>query len=273
MEHTCEICGGIGVVEKDDKLFECECAELRRIAAAMPSYVRTAIVKENHVKIALSDGTRILDSIDKSLYVTAYWGDMRAIIKLVMVKHRNKFIRIISDRELRDVFVGSTSRIARGEDSKEPVYNSIEDLVKSPNLLMIRLNELGYKNKAAAGILEEALCYRLDRSLPIWLLSNASKPFCSGSHAYSETVWSLIMSLHRLRVDPILPVDGSIDSVENIDHSILVPEQIQQTKVSKKKILPIEQKVRSIEDDSQSSGGLSSFGKGVKPKPGFFRKG
>ena len=268
---ACEICGGAGVVERDDKLYECECAELRRIVAAMPSYIRTAVVDEKHLKIILPDKkTRVIESINKSLYVTAYWGDMRAIIKTIMIKHRNKFIRITSDRELRDVFVGSTSRAARGENSKESIYNSIEDLVKSPDLLMIRLNELGYKNKAAPGILEEALCYRLDRALPVWLLSNSTKPFGAGSFAYSENIWSLVMSIPRIRVEPILIINGPIDPTEftasesDVGSSFLAPEQAkpQERKISKPK---------TIRSDDDLPSGLGAFGKGIKPSSGFRR--
>lgn len=264
------------MIERDGKLYECECAELRRIAAAMPAYVRSAEVRDGHIKACLPDKkTRLIDAINKSLYVVAYWGDMRAFIKLVMLKHRNKFFRVISDRELRDVFVGSTSRSARGDDSKEPVYNSIEDLVKTPDLLIIRLNELGYKNKAAAGILEEAICYRLDRNQPIWLLSNATKPFGAGSFAYSETVWSLIMSLVKFRVEPISPIDGPLDAsggATSMETSPLAPELVQsspqQTAVSRPKSKS-SKSIRSAPDDDESLGGINALGRGVKPAKRF----
>ena len=210
-----------------------------------------------------SKDVRLINAIDKSLYITSYWNDMRAFIKLVMLKHRNKFIRIISDRELRDVFVGSTSRTARGEDSKEPVYNSIEDLVKAPALLVIRLNELSYKNKAAPGILEEALSYRLDRNEPVWLLSNATKRFGPGSIAYSETVWSLIQSMPHIRVDAISPIDGPIDASAHsvsVADSSLAPEQVTSEPKPKPK-----KTVRSAPDNDDDLGGLSAFGRGVKP--------
>ena len=264
---ACEICGNAGVVEKDGKLYECECAELRRVAAAMPSYIRTAVVKEEHIRAKVNPTTRLIDSIDKSLYIISYWNDMRAFIKLVMLKHRHKFIRIISDRELRDVFVGSTSRAARGDDSKEAVYNSIEDLVKSPDLLMIRLNELAYKNKAAAGILEEALCYRFDRNEPVWLLSNSTRPFGQGSIAYSDTVWALCRSVPSVRVEPISPIDGPTDAsgtVVSVADSPLAPERVTS---SPKAFVPKTKSrtVRSAPDEDDRPSGFGAFGSGVKP--------
>jgi hypothetical protein len=254
VSYSCEICGNVGVLERDEKLYECECAELRRIAASMPAFVRTVLVKDAHIQATLP-GTkiRITDAIDKSLYITAYWDDMRAFIKLVMLKYRNKYVRVISDRELRDVFVGATSKSSRGENSKDPIYNSIEDLVKPPTLLIIRLNELGYKNKAAAGILEEAICYRLDRGMPLWLLSNSARPFSNSSYAYSETVWSLITSLTKFRIEPISQVDISIES------NTLSLEQAPSLSSPK---LRSPKNIRNDNDDDL--GGLSIFGTGVK---------
>ena len=307
----CQICDGAGVVEKDGKLYECSCAELRRIYASMPAYVRSAVVRLDHITASFpNEKIRIVNAVDRSIYITAYWADMRAIIKTIMVMHRDKFVRVISDREIRDVFVGSTSRVARGENSKEAVYNSIEDLVKSPHLLMIRLNELGYKNKAAAGILEEALCYRLDRNLPVWLLSNSTKPFGAGSYAYSENVWSLMMSLPRIRLAPIHSIDSSTSIIGNeefasgetasIISSALAPEHAAPSVPRKTKPvmsvmepkslnkqsahsgftavpfgLEIEEpKTKQIfsapDNDEPNLGGLANLGKGLKRKFGKF---
>jgi hypothetical protein len=264
---VCEICGGAGVKEIDGKLYECKCAELRRIAAAMPSYIRAAKVKMEHITFKVDDTTRLIDATGRSLYVISYWNDMRAFIKLVMLKHRNKHLRIISDRELRDVYVGSTSRSARGEDSKEPIYNSVEDLVRGPHLIIIRLNELAYKNKAAAGILEEAMSYRLDRNEPIWLLSNATKPFGPGSFAYSDNVWALIKSMPNIRVPQISEIDGPTDlgtPVQSVANSPLQPELVESSAPRTKP-----RKIRSARDEDEDTdrptGGLSAYGQGVKP--------
>jgi hypothetical protein len=265
---ACTICGNAGVVERDGKLLECECSELRRIAASMPSYIRTAKVQEAHLKTLVDGKTRLIESVDRSLYITAYWNDMRAFIKVVMLKHRNKFLRIISDRELRDVFVGSASRSARGEDSKEAVYNSIEDLVKSPALLIIRLNELKYKNKAASSVLEEAMCYRLDRNQPIWLLNNPLDRFVRGSVAWSETVESLCSSILHVRVDQINQVDGFMEPrpVNSVADSPLAPEQAAPSRSTSPKSTS-KKTVRSAPDEEEEElpSGLGAFGRGIKP--------
>lgn len=168
---VCDSCGGTGIIERDSKIFECECALWRRVAASMPAYILSARFLPAHLESPL------INYVDRSCFVMAAWIDLRAIIKAVMMKYHDRYIRITSDRELRDVFVGSKSRTALDEDARV-VYNSIEDLVGGgdqrgragtcPDLVILRLNELGYKNKAAPGILEEAIVCRLDYGRPIW---------------------------------------------------------------------------------------------------------
>lgn len=277
---SCEICGNAGVVEREGKLYECECSELRRIAAGMPAFIRTAPVLEAHLKAMLPDGkTRIIDAVQRSLYMTVYQADMRAFIKLVMIKYSNKFVRITSDREIRDVYVGSTSSKARGEFSKEPVYNNIEDLVKMPDLLLIRLNELKSKNRAAAGALEEAMCYRLDRGLPLWMISDKRDPFHDSSHAWSETVGAILRSLIQVQVGSILPDNYTPPPPPSLANSPLAPEQVAPRAVQTGKE-PVAspaarprpatpRQVRSVPDDGPDLGGLANMGKGVKSSKRF----
>ena len=168
-------------MEKDGKLYECVCAMLRRVAASMPPYIRKAEVARHHVLLPL------VGMVKKSVFVLSSWPDAKAVIKVAMIRNPNLGFRIASDREIRDVYVGSTSRVAKGAD-EDGVFNSLQDLMDMPGLMIVRLNELAYKNKAAPGALEEAISYRIDRDKPIWALSDTSKPFGMGSFAYSENV-------------------------------------------------------------------------------------
>jgi len=181
----CDKCGGAGVIEKEGRLYECLCAYLRRRASEMPPYIRKARVKSAHLELP------IINSIDKSLYVISAWADMKAVIKAVMVKYPRKYIRITSDREIRDVFVGATSRAAKGDDEQVGVFNTLQDLMDLPDLIILRLNEMQYKNKAAPGALLEAISFRLDRDKPTWVISDSDKPFTSTSHAWSESAVEL----------------------------------------------------------------------------------
>lgn len=200
---SCVKCGGTGVISKaDDELaVECECALIRRLAASMPPYIRKARVTKEHFALP------IVKAVKKSVFIKSAWADMKAVIKAVMMINPNTFVRITSDREVLDVYLGKKSRGNRGDldggatrknrvdlEGDEYVYNSIEDLMKPADICVVRLNEIGYKNKAAPGALTEALSFRLDRDLPTWIVSDLDKPYTVGSFSYSEAVLDYILS-------------------------------------------------------------------------------
>lgn len=200
---SCGKCGGTGVISKaDDEIaLECECALIRRLAASMPPYIRKAHVTKEHF------GLPIIKAVKKSVFIKSAWADMKAVIKAVMMINPNTFVRITSDREILDVYLGKKSRGNRGDldggatrknrvdlEGDEYVYNSIEDLMKPADICVVRLNEIGYKNKAAPGALTEGLSFRLDRDLPTWIVSDLDKPYTVGSFSFSEAVLDYIMS-------------------------------------------------------------------------------
>ena len=196
----CDKCQGIGVIEKEGRLYECLCAFLQRRAAEMAPYIRKARVKSAHLELP------IVEAIDKSLYVVAAWVDMKAVIKAVMIKNPRKFVRITSDREIRDVFVGATSRAAKGDEEQVGVFNTLQDLMDPPDLVVVRLNEMQYKNKAAPGALLEAISFRVDRDKPTWVLSDSDKPYNTTSHAWSDSAIELFATGFAKTVIPrILP--------------------------------------------------------------------
>ncbi len=192
MKDVCSVCSGSGTIEEQDgRLRECECALIRRAVAMMTPQFRKADLRHEHVR------TGILDLTEKSLFINVHWPDMKAIIKGVMIKFMVKppprFVRFTSDAEIRDVYVGSKSKSARSADyDGTDIYNNLEDLVGPPDLLIVKLNEIGNKNKAAPGALAEALSHRVDRDKPTWVVSCAENRFVLGSYAYSAAVYSIL---------------------------------------------------------------------------------
>lgn len=258
----------------------------------MPAYIRKAQVVPAHLQLAVTKLT------DKSLYLVTSWGDIKAVIKIMMFKYPNKFIKITSDREIRDVYVGATSRNARGvssnEDENLEVYNSLQDLMELPDLMVVRLNEMHYKNKAAPGALEEAISYRLDRDKPVWIISNLDKPFVEGSHAWSESVSELFnTAFQKISIPRILPkvivTDGGItpDSIpigitatdmspgvsaptpggsgpDLAEYRAMMEEAQEKPRETQGKPF---KKIRSVPDSDVDTNPLSMYGSGVnKPK-------
>jgi hypothetical protein len=273
MPNPCEHCGGTGVIERLEGMpKECQCAVLRRVAASMPAQVRHADLRYEHLNLPL-----LKEGIGKSYFIRAAREDVYAIIKAVMMINSSKFIRITSDRELRDVYVGSTSRRSRGDDA-DIVINTLEEVMGPPSLCIIQLDELKSRNKAAAAILEEALCIRLNCDKPTWAVSYSDSPFGNGSIAYSDAVWGLLKhSMNELVIPRIV---AAATPTSNTNTSAFAPEQvasqvapqrIQPTPVERP--APAPRRIRSADPDPDLPKGFENFGQGVKPSKGFSRRG
>jgi hypothetical protein len=266
MIDVCKTCNGIGAIEKEGKLYECECSVIRRISASMPPYVRNSEVLPGHISL------KIIDEINKSYFIISSWPDMKAIIKAAMIKHSNKFIKLIGEREIVDVFVGSKSANARKamKDEDAAVYNNLEDLMSPPFLAIVKLNELSYKNKAASGALEEAISYRLDKSMPIWIFSDMDKPFSNSSFAYSDSVMDLIQSsILKISIPRVTPR-------QIMNPNVLRPESVNPINSGETRVVgPVlsesepkpKVRIKSIPDEEPLEGSLSMYGKGLKKKP------
>lgn len=258
----CQKCGGREVVERDGRLHECICSFLNRMAASMPPYIRKAEIMPKHLELS------IFKAVDISIYIISTWTDMKAIIKAVVLKNPNKLIRITSDAEIRDVFVGSKSKASKSKDFEGEIFNNLQDLMDPPDLMIVRLNELAYKNRAAAGALEEALCYRLDREKPTWVLSNLDKIFASGSFAYSESVAELLSTGYsRVRIPNISKKKDISESIffTNVEtEESLSTFQGADTSSDEKRISDRQRKPKEIpQDDSVVSNSLSRYGQGI----------
>ncbi len=265
----CHKCDDREVVEKDGKLYECICSFLKRIASSMAPYVRKAEILPEHLTLP------IIEATDKSLYVISAWMDMKAVTKAIILKNPNQLIKITSDAEIRDVFVGSKSKASKASGFEGEVFNNLQDLMDTPDLMLVRLNEITYKNKAAAGALEEALSYRLDRDKPTWVLSNMDKPFVQGSFAYSDSVAELLSTGYvRVRI-PKISNQPTID--EQLFQSPVGLDEISGSKLpgvdSKPFLGAKETKKKYVEKDESVSidlnNSLSRYGSGIESSKKF----
>ena len=219
----CKKCDGHGTVEKDGKLYECECEMLRRIAMSMDAAIRKAPARDEHLNHPL------IELVTKDCFVVASWADMKAILKVATIKHYPRFIKVISDLDIKTVFVGARSKQSHADDYQGPVFNSIEDLMDPPSLAVVVLNRLTHDNKAASGALEEALCYRLDKAKPTWVLSDLDRPFSVGSPAYSSSVSDLLQTAYQPvnvpRITPQMSLTAAMNHVGGqMPESTLSPE-------------------------------------------------
>jgi len=244
--NSCSKCGGQGVIDIGGKLYECECERLRRIAMTMDTHIRKADVLDEHISHPL------VDMVKQMVYVIGSWADLKSIVKVTIIKYYPRVIKVTSDAIIRNVFVGGASKNARSSDYEGEIYNNIQDYMDVPDLMVVRLNELSYKNRAAPGALEEAVMYRVDRGKPTWVVSDIDRPFGIHSYAYSAAVNDLFNSaFKKIQINRIAPqfyVENSIiatnsnpsalSSVQQQDKSSsfsLDPEEIQTSHSPKKR--------------------------------------
>jgi hypothetical protein len=253
----CKLCSDVGVIERDGKLYECKCAFLRRISNAMPPYVRKATVNKKHAQHDL------INRINQSLFLTVNWEDMKAFLKLLYIKYPTKFIKLTSDLDIIDVYLGKRSKSSRTDDFVGDIYNSVYDLMFNPDIVIIRLNKLSYKNKAAAGALEEALSHRLDYDKVTWAISDNNNQFNSASFAYSDSVWELLCTgMERMIIPPIIHA-----TISNIDAApvYMDPESRpakKQRSIQSKDSVP-SKKILSVPDDDSESSPMNIYGSGI----------
>ncbi len=199
--ERCKRCSGEGVIDVNGQFVECTCAIVKRLSNTLPAEIRTVPVMKAHADLPITD------MVNRSLFVRATDADFRAVLKAAVLKKNGLHVRVTNDMEIRNVGVGSTSRRARGDDAKD-VYNDYYDLMESPPLVVVWLNKLRYKNKAAPDFLLEALSVRFDKRKPTWVVSNLDSPFGQGSCAYSDAVWSFLhTAFARVEIPRIMRFD------------------------------------------------------------------
>jgi hypothetical protein len=204
---ACKECSGTGTVERGGKLFNCECFYVKQATNRMPMHIRRADILPAHMALP------IIQFIDRSLYVRGTYSDIKAVIKATILRHETKWIKLTSDAEIRNVYVGSMSKSSKSEDYVGDIYNNLQDLMDPPNLVIVHLNVISNKNKAAPGALEESLAHRINNDKPIWVFSTYESPFTQSSYAYSARVNEIIDS-------GFLPVD--IPRINQADQHSLI---------------------------------------------------
>ena len=220
----------------------------------MPPFIRTADLRPEHTVCKLHA------QVKKSLYVLATWSDMKAIVKAVMIRHMNLFVRVTSDNDILHAYVGAMSKKNKGEN--EATFETVGDFVGPPDLVIIRLNAITRPNKAAAGAVEEALVCRMDQDKPTWFVSDIDRPFTSTSPAYSESLWDLMEACAKVRVSPILPrnLPTGVFDLEPVEPASSPEPAKPEAKPAQKPPKPkAEEKGKAEENE-----GLSMYGEGIK---------
>lgn len=298
-------CNKQGWCMVNDKPSECMCGHLVRVANGMPPYIKKATVVDDHVFRLFGrkrspivplmpllnadegdDGERLI----ANLFITASWVDMQAVIKIMMMTGTNGHIKVIDEQELIAAYVGSMGKAAKSADYVGVIYNNISDLVSPPDLAVIRLGTLSNKNKAAPGVLIDAVNTRIDYGKPTWLLCNISDEndmptFHQHSMSYSDDLIKIVASNFKsVSIPRINKKDADVvrEFMSSISPLALEAEPSQQAEPERRRgpkighdpeAEPERKPRRKQEPEDESVGGLGSiYGAGVSNSKTKFRK-
>jgi hypothetical protein len=203
-KRVCSICGGGGFLYHEEtdisELCRCKIAEmmLRHLCQTCGDKLGMAIARATTITksplFVLPDKSGepfILDRTTENLHIKCVWVDLLSHLKLCLwSKGLISRFRIVTDENIKSVFLGNESYKYRAKGKRDDIktFNSLSDLVGDEyEFVIIRLGQLGYKNIAAAGAVQEALMIRDAAQRPTWIIEEpASGAFKPGHHTWSE---------------------------------------------------------------------------------------
>lgn len=164
----------------EDKVRPCICLKRDMFHAFLGADISGApkITKSPLYAIDVEHNKATLDRTTENVLINSAWYVVLPHLRLALGHHyllRSTYrFTVITDERIINVFVGNehyTSKSKKVRDDKDN-YNGLKDLVEGPDLVIIRLGFLGYKNVAAAGSLKQALMLREAARKPTWLIRN-----------------------------------------------------------------------------------------------------
>lgn len=190
LDKTCKTCGGLGIIQVDDLNSKmCLCAYARamlvhlgpEIGGAKPLTESPLYVREP-----------FYDATKDNIFLKGRWKTLISHLKFSLcVKGLDFMTRVTSDERLKEIYLGKESygQRAKGKRDEVETFNNLDDFVREPDLLVLRLGFLGHKNIAMPGILKETLMLREFVQKPTWLIEDPANDW---GLSYSDDLWSYI---------------------------------------------------------------------------------
>ena len=162
-----------------------------------------------------------LDRTTENIFIKSNWSTVRPHLRLALGYRHNleptfRYV-ILTDERIVNVYVGNErygSRSKKNRDEQDN-FNGLKDLVESPNLVVIRLGFLGWKNVAAPGSLKQSLMLREAARRPTWVVMNPEGEY---PISWNEEVAAYIAEHFEVvelkRTGPDLPPSMSVEVEE-----------------------------------------------------------
>jgi len=191
---SCEICEGYGFVQEDGgplgipQAVPCECRvekdlnlQAERSWAGLSNL--SAKKKTPLSKFLWKNSIVVGEKDNLATHLrTALWLERRP----------NRFVKVVSDATLMSAWLNNLSSSNR--EIYDPDFirdvraSSLEDLVESPSLLIVRLGVKGARNSAMSEVLTEAVSLRDHSSKPMWIVTEPDRPLEEGHLCWSRAL-------------------------------------------------------------------------------------
>lgn len=145
-----------------------------------------------------SEGNEVgVDRMEDNLFLKGPWGLVCQHLRWCLLIKQHRYpdftFKLVNDQRIVDVYVGNESfknKAARDREDGEN-NNSLSDLVREQDLLLLRLGVLGSVNKAAANAVLSVLRIRSDAGKPVWLIEG-NLAFGEGHRSYNHELGDYI---------------------------------------------------------------------------------
>jgi len=195
---SCEICGGYGFVQEDGgplgipQARPCECRMIKSLDAQAEKAWKGLSEIKPRKKTILSK------HLTKSIILVGEKDNLASHLRSALWDHRRpeKFVKVVSDATLMSAWLNNLS--ASNREIYDPDFirdvraSSLEDLVESPSLLIVRLGVKGARNSAMPEVMTETVALRDHLSKPLWIVTEPDRPLEEGhicwSRAFEESI-------------------------------------------------------------------------------------
>lgn len=197
-DTPCPHCNGVQWIyeTREDIVIPKRCICLEK--QLLKEYLGPDIDGDKWVKSELY--TEEKDLTQDNLFIKGSWEaicqHLRWVLSAKKAYNSEFCFRLITDSKLIQVWLGAESYIHRPKEVREEIetFNSLDDLLSDPTLVIIRLGFRG-RNKAMPDVFYDALKVREKK--PTWIIEGPI-PFTYGHNTYSPKVWKYITEKFKI---------------------------------------------------------------------------
>jgi len=199
-------------------------------ARQLKDHLGNELAQVQHVTASpLYDPTREVDRTASNILISdCPWRNLLPHLKWALgMKGLLFFFRIITDERLKNVWVGNEQYKSLSAEARDvvPTFNSLADLLgPDQDLVIIKLGYFGQHNRAAAGLLKEALLIRESLHKATWLVLDPNRPW---THSYNPDVAEYVGSNFKgLKIEASadpgieLPTDIMLDEDDDEENDV-----------------------------------------------------